>query len=80
MGAERSLTLIYLVLGIVTGVLSNYWNMTISIAVGIVLYLASFFIIRQIATERKKSSWYVLNTLLTFVLVWLVTWIFLFNL
>lgn len=80
MGAERSLTLIYLVLGIVTGVLSNYWNMTISIAVGIVLYLASFFIIRQIATERKKFSWYVLNTLLTFVLVWLVTWIFLFNL
>lgn len=80
MNPERKLTLIYFVLGIAMGVLSTYLNVMLSVGIGVVLYLISFFIAKKFTGENKKFSWYVLNTLLTFVLVWMVTWIFLFNL
>ena len=80
MSAERKLTLIYFVLGIAMGVLSTYLAAMLSVGIGAVLYVISFFIAKKITGENKKFSWYLLNTLLTFVLVWMVTWIFLFNL
>ena len=80
MNAERKLALIYFVLGIAMGILSPYLNVMLSVGIGVVLYVISFFIAKKITGENKKFSWYVLNTLLTFVLVWMVTWIFLFNL
>lgn len=80
MNAERKLTLIYFVLGIGTGVLSTYLSAMLSVGIGIALYASSFFIVKRLVSEKKKFSWYILNTLLTFILVWLVTWIFLFNL
>ena len=80
MNAERKLTLIYFILGIGMGVLSVYLNAMISLGIGVVLYIISFFIVKVYLRENKKFAWYVMNTLLTFVLVWLVTWIFLFNL
>lgn len=80
MNAERMLTVIYFVLGITMGILSNYLSTMLSVGIGVVLYIISFFAVKQFVAEKKKFSWYVLNTLLTFVLVWLVTWIFLFNL
>lgn len=80
MTAERKLTLIYFVLGIAMGVLSTYLNTMLSVGIGVVLYVISFFIAKKFTGENKKFSWYILNTLLTFVLVWMVTWIFLFNL
>ncbi|MEK6909600.1 MAG: hypothetical protein AABW61_00825 [Candidatus Aenigmatarchaeota archaeon] len=80
MNAERKLALIYFVLGIAMGILSPYLNVMLSVGIGVVLYVISFFIAKKFTGENKKFSWYVLNTLLTFVLVWMVTWIFLFNL
>ena len=80
MNAERKLALIYFVLGIAMGILSPYLNVMPSVGIGVVLYVISFFIAKKFTGENKKFSWYVLNTLLTFVLVWMVTWIFLFNL
>ena len=80
MTAERTLTVIYFILGIGMGILSNYADTMLSVGIGVAVYIASFFITKQMVGEKKKLSWYVLNTLLTFVLVWLVTWIFLFNL
>ncbi len=80
MNTERMLAMIYFVLGVGMGILSNYLSTMLSVGIGVVLYVVSFFIVRMFAVERKKFSWYVLNTLLTFVLVWLITWIFLFNL
>ena len=62
------------------GILSPYLNVMLSVGIGVVLYVISFFIAKNFTGENKKFSWYVLNTLLTFVLVWMVTWIFLFNL
>lgn len=80
MSAERKLTLIYFVLGVGMGILSAYLDVMLSIGIGAGLYAVSFFVAKRFAGDNKKLSWYVLNTLLTFVLVWLVTWIFLFNL
>ena len=80
MTAERMLTLIYFVLGIGMGILSNRLDVALSLAIGVVLYVVSFFVAKRFVSEKKKFLWYVLNTLLTFVLVWLVMWIFVFNL
>lgn len=80
MNAERKLTLIYFILGIGMGGLSVYLNAMISLGIGVVLYIISFFIVKVYLRENKKFAWYVLNTLMTFILVWLVTWVFLFNL
>ena len=80
MNSERKLTLIYFVLGIAMGIISTHFNTIVSIGIGVALYLISSFISKWFVGEKKKFSWFVLNTLLTFVLVWLVTWIFLFNL
>ena len=80
MNIERKLTLIYFILGIGMGILSNYLDIMLSFAIGAALYAISFFVVKRFENSGKKLSWYVLNTLLTFVLVWLITWIFLFNL
>lgn len=80
MNAERMLTLMYFVLGLAMGILSNYLDTLLSLGIGIFLYVVSFFAAKTFIGEGKKLSWYILNTLVTFVLVWLITWIFLFNL
>ena len=81
MNAERKITLIYFVLGLGTGILSKYISVILSIGVGVALYLISFLIVKNLVKDdKKKFSWYIMNTLVTFVLVWLITWIFLFNL
>lgn len=80
MSAERMLTMIYFVLGIAMGILSNRLDVMLSVVIGVILYVGSFFAVKFFVSEKKKFSWYVLNTLLTFILVWLVTWIFIFNL
>lgn len=80
MNAERKLTLIYFVLGLAMGILSNYLSSTMAFGAGTAVYALSFLVSRTVIGEKKKLSWYVLNTLLTFVLVWMITWIFLFNL
>lgn len=79
MNTERKLTLIYFVLGIVMGLMSTYFDTLISVIIGAGVYAISFFASSLFIGEKKKFSWYMLNTLLTYVLVWLVTWIFLFN-
>lgn len=80
MNVERKLTLIYFILGIGMGILSNFLDVMLSLTIGVALYVISFFVVKRFENSGKKFSWYVLNTLLTFALVWLVTWIFLFNL
>jgi len=79
MNSERILTVTYFALGVAMGILSIYLGAGTSVGIGAVAYAASFFISKRFI-RGKKFSWYILNTLLTYVLVWLVTWIFLFNL
>ncbi len=80
MNSERLLALIYFGLGLIMGILSLKLSMMFSLGIGVVVYLVSFFAARQFIGGKQKLSWYILNTLLTFILVWMVTWVFLFNL
>lgn len=80
MNGERKLTLTYFILGITMGLLSTRLDAVLSFGIGAVLYIVSFFLVKKIVSENKKFLWYVMNTLVTFALVWLVTWVFLFNL
>lgn len=80
MNDERKLTFIYFVLGLVVGVLSVNLNVGLSIVIAALVYGTSLLVVKQFVKEKKKLSWYLLNTLITFVLVWLVVWILLFNL
>lgn len=80
MNSERTLTLIYLVLGIIAGVLSSRMNAGLAIFLALVIYGVSFTLVKNIVKEEKKFTWYLMNTGITFVLVWLVVWILLFNL
>ena len=80
MTVERKLTFIYFVLGLGMGVLSIYLNSIVSLGIGIAIYLISFFVTKRLIARDKNFTWYLTNTLLTFALVWLITWIFIFNL
>lgn len=80
MDNERKLNLIYFVLGFATGIASNYLNGWIPLGLAVATYLISFALIKRNILEKKKLSWYISNTLFTFLLVWIVTWIFVYNL
>ena len=80
MNTERKLALVYLILGLSMGFLSNYLkNNLYSFAIGIAVYGVSFFILRRFVGRDKTTQWYLGNTLVTFALIWLVAWIFAYN-
>lgn len=75
----RVLTLIYIGLGIAAGYVSNLiQNRTIAILSAFLIYMVSYIVL-VILVRHKKKHWLVSNSLITFILVWLVVWIFLFN-
>lgn len=79
MKLEQILALAYLVLGVASGFISNFLgNITLGLAVPLVIYAISFGILVKLISYKKKN-WLVVNSLITFILVWLVVWIFLFN-
>ncbi len=80
MNIERTLNLTYLILGLAMGFLSFYLkdNM-LSLGIGIAVYGATFFVLRRFVGKDKPVHWYIANTLLTFALIWLITWIFIYN-
>lgn len=83
---EQKIILIYTCLGIAVGPISNFFTFAASpyrnLAIALLLPLAIYF--ASLATlvktiRQKKIRWLVHNSFMTFVLVWLVTWIFLYN-
>lgn len=76
---EQKLAVLFFILGVVAGFASNYLaNLLFSLAAGVAIYAASFSVLAG-KIKSKKTKWLVTNSLVTFVLVWLVVWIFLFN-
>lgn len=79
MNLVQILTLIYIGLGIAAGYVSNFFdNRLLSVLISFLIYMISYVILIKLV-PYKKRSWLVTNSLITFVLVWLVVWIFLFN-
>lgn len=79
MNLVQILTLIYIGLGIAAGYVSNFFdNRLLSVLISFLIYMVAYVILIK-AVAYKKRSWLVTNSLITFILVWLVVWIFLFN-
>lgn len=84
MKTEQFFALGYLVLGICFGVVSNTFVKTgfgLSFALGIplIVYFASLSALMKLVKQKKKT-WVFSNSLVTFVLIWLIVWILLHNL
>ncbi len=79
---EQKLVSVYSLMGLLFGVLSN-WMYSTSLALAMILpaavYFASVVALRKYAKITKVSS-IASNTLVTFFLVWIVVWVFLYNL
>ncbi|MBI2543398.1 MAG: hypothetical protein HYW24_04395 [Candidatus Aenigmarchaeota archaeon] len=79
MESERKLNLIYFVLGLAAGVVSAKLEPSTAVVVAGVVYLTSFLSIRFLVKEKKKFSWLLANTLVTFLLVWAIAWVLISN-
>jgi hypothetical protein len=79
MNLDQKFTIIYTTIGIVCGAISNIFsNLIFALVIPLLVYAISFvFFVRLI--KNKKPLWILSNTIFIFILVWLVTWIFLFN-
>jgi hypothetical protein len=79
MNLDQKLTIIYTAIGIVCGALSNLFNNLIfALVIPLIVYAISFVFFARLI-KNKKPLWILSNTIFIFILVWVVTWIFLFN-
>lgn len=83
---EQKIILIYTGLGVGVGLISNFFTHAASpyqnLATALLMPLAIYFIslTTLLKTIRQtKTKWLVYNSFVTFVLVWLIAWIFLYN-
>lgn len=77
MKPEQKVNSILLVVGAVVGIFSRMFNAHISLALGLLVYIVSLFVLRKVV-RIKRLGWYFSNSL-TYFLVWFLVWILLFN-
>ena len=77
MKIERLVVISFFVGGILGGVASNYFsllgNLHLAFILPSVIYMIILLPFLKLA-RRKGVSWTASNTLVTFILIWLVTW------
>lgn len=80
MKPEQKMAIVFSVLGVAMGALSSFLGMlAVSIVVPIAAYIAMVFAAGKMESG-KKMKWVVTHSLPSFVLVWIIVWIFVFNL
>jgi len=82
MRIEQKIVAVYSVVGLVCGVLSNYLtalNLTFALLVPVAGYFATLLPLVRIVKERKFRM-LLSNSLITFFLLWIMIWVFLYNL
>lgn len=76
----RKLVSLFSVLGIIAGILSNYFSdLILSILIPLVILFISITTLIKIQKPKKKKA-LIYNSFITFVLIWLMVWILLYNL
>jgi hypothetical protein len=75
---EQGLNIIYAAMAIGVGFLSVSLSSVMAAAVAIGVYAASFAVMK-FKIKTKKTKWLVMNSLITYLLIWILTWTFLFN-
>lgn len=78
MKLEQKIAIIYTLVGIAAGFISNFFSKFGYIS--LVLYLISLPILVRFGERKKKFLWLFYNSFATFILIWLLVWIILFNL
>ena len=82
MKVEQKTVAVYMVIGFLCGIFSNYLtsiNLTLSLLVPVAVYFGTLLPLIRIVKERKFRV-LISNSLITFFLVWLMIWVFLYNL
>jgi len=78
MKTERIVILSFSVLGVMAGILSSYLEVLLAMPLAIFIYIMSilpslkFFV-------GKKRKWLIQNSLITFILMWILVWVLLFT-
>ncbi len=75
---------ISVILHVVTGIIAGFLSVTLgttlyAVGVAILLLLASGYLAEKLI-KKKGIKWWIGNGAIIYLLVWLVTWIFFFNL
>jgi uncharacterized PurR-regulated membrane protein YhhQ (DUF165 family) len=80
MKLEKKMTIIFSCLGILSGFVSNFFtDFTFSISLPLLIYFVIQFFMTRIYKYKKIRN-IIYTSFMSFVLVWLLTWIILFNL
>ncbi len=78
MKLKQKISIFYLFIALFCGFLSSFIkNVLLAIVLPLVIYFASSFFILK---KRKKKNEIFINSLILFLLIWLVTWILIYNL
>jgi len=80
MKIERLVIILFTIAGVVGGIASDLLaDLILSAAIPLVVYVALLTVMLKFF-EKKKRKWLIYNSLTTFILIWLVVWILLYNL
>jgi hypothetical protein len=84
MKIEQLIALGYLILGIFFGVVSNYFtkngsDLSFALSFPLFAYFISLFPLLKFIKQKKKTQLFY-SSFITFILIWLVVWILLYNL
>ena len=81
MKPEQKMGIIFSAFGLTMGLLSNFiygFFAILAFVVPIVGYVAMVFGMGRLE-KSKKIKWVVVNSLLVFLMMWIIVWIFVFN-
>jgi O-antigen/teichoic acid export membrane protein len=82
MKVEQKIVMVYTILGILSGFLTNYlfseFGLIVAISTSFAIYFLSFLLLVIFVKKKKIMLFY--NSFMTFLLVWLTIWILLYNL
>jgi len=78
---EQKIVFIYMIIGIVCGLVSSYFtatNLSYALMLPVAIYAVATVPLLRMAREHKTSM-VISNSLVTFLLVWILVWVFLYN-
>jgi hypothetical protein len=83
MKIDQIIVSIYVLLGILLGLASNYFNknlggLLLAFVVPLAIYLATLFPLLKLVKQKQKK-WLIQNSLIAFFLIWIIVWIIAHN-
>lgn len=78
MKTDQIIIIAFSILGIIAGIISNYFVGILSFATPILIYIVSFLPVVKFV--KSKLTNLISSSLVTFVLIWLLVWILLYGL